>query len=298
MTAEAPNEAPSPPVPDAFEHLWLATDLSRQAEAPWTHAMGIAKEGPCDLHVLHAHEHTAPPDWTRLPLPRQNLIRWGLVKPDDGIEAFHRLGFRVHLHAARVDRPLQELRARVSGEGAPDLLVMGTHRPAFMERLLTGSFAEQVSRNSRGATLVVPDGAIPFIDPDTGETELRRILVPVGDAGAAAGFEAAARLVRTLGLDTVEFLFLHVGPYAEIPQIPLPWPETTEALGLKWAYQTLQHWEGSVVERTLEETVRRDIDLISMATRGHDSLADAIFGSRTERVLRDAGVPVLITRAS
>ena len=35
------------------------------------------------------------------------------------------------------------------------------------------------------------------------------------------------------------------------------------------------------------------VDLIAMATRGHDSVLDSVFGSRTERVIHRAPVPVL-----
>jgi nucleotide-binding universal stress UspA family protein len=33
-----------------------------------------------------------------------------------------------------------------------------------------------------------------------------------------------------------------------------------------------------------------------MTTRGHDGLADVLFGSRAEHVVREAGCPVLIAR--
>ena len=35
-------------------------------------------------------------------------------------------------------------------------------------------------------------------------------------------------------------------------------------------------------------------DVIVMATRGHDSLADRVVGSNTERVVRHASCPVLV----
>ncbi len=291
------------PIPAPFEHLWLATDLApATGRTPWSHALGIATAGPCDLHVIHAHESSVPPDWSQLPLPREHLVRWGMLRYDDGIEAFRQLGFQVHLHAARVDRPLRELRSLVTGDTAPDLLVMGTHRPALLERLWRGSVAEQVSRTARGATLVVPDDCTPFVDPDDGSVSITRILVPVGDAGAVPAYEAAARLARTVAAPEsgrqVTFLFLHVGPWAEIPQLALPTPEQTGSLGLDWTFETLQHTEGDIVERVLAESVRRGVDLIAMATRGHDSLEDSLFGSRTERVLRDADVPVLIAPAA
>jgi hypothetical protein len=40
----------------------------------------------------------------------------------------------------------------------------------------------------------------------------------------------------------------------------------------------------------------RDARLIAMVTRGHDQVGDVLLGSHTERVIREAGCPVLSVR--
>ena len=50
--------------------------------------------------------------------------------------------------------------------------------------------------------------------------------------------------------------------------------------------------EGGVVQAIVDAARRVDADLIVMATRGHDTLLDALRGSTTE-VLRHAGRAVL-----
>ena len=59
------------------------------------------------------------------------------------------------------------------------------------------------------------------------------------------------------------------------------------------------HVERMSIEGKLEEEIvgvaeRLDVDLIAMPTRGHDSIRDWLLGSKTERVIRRAGCPVIV----
>ena len=54
---------------------------------------------------------------------------------------------------------------------------------------------------------------------------------------------------------------------------------------------------GDVVEEITRAAQEADVDLIVMATRGRDGILDAMRGSVTERVLRDARSPVLAVPA-
>jgi nucleotide-binding universal stress UspA family protein len=47
------------------------------------------------------------------------------------------------------------------------------------------------------------------------------------------------------------------------------------------------------VDETLAEAVARDADLLVMATQGHTGVLDALRGSVTERVLRQAPCPLI-----
>ena len=57
---------------------------------------------------------------------------------------------------------------------------------------------------------------------------------------------------------------------------------------------TAQVHGGPVWQRIVETAAVEKADLIVMATRGHDSLADRMIGSNTERVVRHAPCPVLV----
>lgn len=269
----------------AFERVWLATDLGVDALLPWTHSLRICATSGMDLRVLHVRHGTAPP-WSQLPTPRMLLTKWGFLSEDATVEEFEQLGFKIHLQALDAEHPAGLLGAMIEVDG-PDLVVLGTHRPTGLQRLFDGSVSETLARHSPRATLVIPDGSRPFVAPAEGTIQLRRILIPLGEADAVPGLAAAMELADSLQSQPVEFIFVHVGPHAEIPQVDLP-----ERAG--WTFRTVNFREGTVVGRVLEAATSWDVDLIAMATHGHDSWWDNVWGSRTERVLRDANVPVLM----
>jgi nucleotide-binding universal stress UspA family protein len=60
--------------------------------------------------------------------------------------------------------------------------------------------------------------------------------------------------------------------------------------GLTWT-QTVQ--DGEVVEQILRSADEQSADLIAMATQGHKGFLDALRGSTTERIVREARCPVL-----
>jgi nucleotide-binding universal stress UspA family protein len=145
----------------------------------------------------------------------------------------------------------------------PELVVVGTHARHGLAALLSGSVAEAVARNLPGPTLIVPNHGRGFVDLATGAIELRQVLVPAGDdVDAERGLAAARAFVALAGHPHADIVVLHVSPL-------------------------------HVADAIAAEARRREACLIVMATHGHDSLADAVRGSRTEHVVRDAGCPVL-----
>lgn len=272
-----------------IERVWLATDLTDGAVAPWAHAMRICASAGADLRVLHVKKGGAPQaQWSQLPTPRTLLVGWGFLGEDATLADFERLGFRVRLDALEADHPVGLLTAMVEVH-APDLVVVGRRPPSVLRRLLDGSVSDMLARRSPHPTLVVPSGTRPFVEPETGAVRLARVLVPVGDARAIQAYQSLREVAHALDVTALEVVFVHVGMRADIPQLELP-----EDPG--WTHRTVSFREGPVVGRILEAATREEVDLIAMATDGHDTLADAVWGSRTERVLQDSPVPVLVTR--
>ena len=55
---------------------------------------------------------------------------------------------------------------------------------------------------------------------------------------------------------------------------------------------------GEPVEEIIRVAAEEDVDLIAMATQGHEGVLDALRGSVTEQVVRRAPCPVLAVPAS
>lgn len=268
-----------------MNRIWLATDLSATAELPWAHALKLCATAERDLRVLHLSNEPSPA-WSELPSVRDLLIRWGYLPEGATTEQYHQLGFRVRPRAFQANHPVGLLGAMADVHD-PDLLIMGTHRPTAGRRLIEGSVAEAVARQAPRATLIVPDGCRPFVDPTYGTCTLRRVLIPCGDRSAQRAVDVADSLVSAFEPGPVEFLYLHVGEVSGIPQLSLPQREHL-------THRTINIHDGPVVGRVVERSVAENVDLIAMATAGHDSWQDALFGSRTERVLRDTPCPLLM----
>ncbi len=143
----------------------------------------------------------------------------------------------------------------------PQLVVAGTHARHGLAALFAGSVAEAVARNIAVPTLIVPNQVRGFVD-SRGAIDLQRILVPTGtDDEAERGLQAARALVALAGVRAV--------------------------------IQHLHVTRGRIVDAIVSEARARHACAIVMATRGHDGLVDALAGSHTEQVVRDAGCPVL-----
>jgi nucleotide-binding universal stress UspA family protein len=178
-----------------------------------------------------------------------------------------------------VDALLDALRA-----AEPDLVVAATHQRTGPLRILLESRAEAIAENVKAPTLLIPLDGRSFVDGH-GSIDLRRILVPIGDMEAArVAVERALWLVDLARTEEVEVVLLHVGEPDTTPSIPLP-----DHPRARWSHH-------EVPSGRLEDAVAGaagEACVVVMATRGHDSLRDAIFGSHTERVLRTLDCPLL-----
>ena len=145
----------------------------------------------------------------------------------------------------------------------PALVVAGTHARHGLAALLAGSVAEAVARNVDVPTLIVPNRGRGFVDAATGAIDLARVIVAAGDPEEAArGLAAARELARLAGRPDADLVPIHVD-------------------------------DRGVAAAILAEARERDACVIVMATHGHDGVADALLGSTTEHVVRDAACPVL-----
>jgi hypothetical protein len=97
--------------------------------------------------------------------------------------------------------------------------------------------------------------------------------------------EAARRFMVHLPNAAGTATLLYVGDSCEMPAVPLP-----DVPG--WAWEPVVR-SGDVVDAILETASVRQADLIVMTTEGRHGFLDALRGSTTERVLRQARCPML-----
>lgn len=267
-----------------LERIVCATDLSETSEAAFCHSLRIALDGKLALTMVHAEGDHRPDVWHAFPGVRARLAQWGVLDADADTDALDHLGLR----PAR----LRALTASTSGlahriaSGQPDLLVVGTEQRKGPSRLLSPSTAEELAREAHVPTLFVPTQARCFVDASTGLLSLKRVLAPIAHSPEPSWtLQFGQRLASTLGLGGLSYRTLHIGTNDNVPVVDLMADDAS------WDHRTLG---GSVVDTVLEEAERFEADLIVMATKGHDSLRDRLFGSTVERVLRSAPVPVLV----
>jgi len=164
-----------------------------------------------------------------------------------------------------------------------EFLVLATHRREGLSRWLHGSIAESIARHAHLKALFVPEGGRGFVDSDRGEVHLRRVLIPIDhEPQPEHAIDAARQLVRLLGSEA-DIRLLYVGPEADVPAVR-NLPDGVE--------QSVK--EGNVVDEILTSADDWEADLIAMSTSGGRGFLDALRGSTSERVLRQAPCPVLV----
>ncbi|MGZ8313360.1 MAG: universal stress protein [Allosphingosinicella sp.] len=258
------------------------TDLSPEGAPAFEHALRLAMVRRCHFNVLHVRHPGGKSDWKSFPHVREVLQRWGMLEPGAGTADVHaRTGVSVKKVDIRDSGAVDGL-ARFLEEHPADLLVMRSHGRAGLDRLVNTSVSFELAQESSVPTLILGPAARPFVDSRTGNIDLETVLVPVDHHPPPNGaIDLLESLLDGLG---VELDFLHVGDNPpELHGAGRP-PRPVRTIG------------GPVVETLLEEAGKAG--LIAMPTAGRQGLRDALRGSTTERVIREATCPVLAIPAA
>src|SRR5205085_8074140 len=199
--------------------------------------------------------------------------------------------------------------ARAAAERGIDLIVMRSRRRPRAAALL-GSTAEAVCRIAPCPVLVTHPQEREWIDQADGEIRLRRILV-------AYDFSDDAELALRYGLSLAEEYkaevhLLHVLPKPTDDGPEIAWMAGSAESVYQDAARRLQKaippeaylwcrvvhsvcW-GKPYREALAYAAEHEIDLICMGAKGAGFGMSALFGSNTDRVLRQAPCPVLVAR--
>ncbi len=263
------------------------TDFSDLSGLAFSHALRIALAAGSELHLVHVAQHDSG-GALAFPQVRRLLVQWGLSDEEDPPwEVAAKLGIEVQNVRIRWQQPLQGIVGFLRTHPC-DLIVLATHGGDGFERWLRGSISEAVSRRSSVPTLFIAPGARGFVDQVTGDTRLRRALVPIDvSPDPSKAIEMVQFIGRLLtGADILVHL-LHVG------RSP---PSVHAVSSVSMPPVMLRH--GNVVESILDVAAEFDVDFIGMPTAGHRGVLDALRGSTTERVIRHAPCPVFAVPAA
>ena len=284
--------------------ILFPTDFSECAESAFQQAVFLADEYGAELHVVHVvetrHRDLIPP----IELSEADVIEQLQGSISGGIAIEKEPPVRV------VQRELRRVSASVgileyADEHDIDLIVMGTHGRRGLNRLLTGSVAEEVVRLA-----TCPVFTVRHERCEAG-ARIRRILVPIDfseRSERALGF--AADLGRSYG---AELVLLHVVEEVVLPgvygldPVPVLTPDVMDR-----ARSTLEGYvhrlgpsvsakaevmAGHAARDILDYAEQEHVDLIVIATHGRTGIEHLLLGSVTEKVVRMAPCPVCTIRS-
>jgi nucleotide-binding universal stress UspA family protein len=264
--------------------IFHPSDFSEASELAFAHALAIALILETELVIMHARRGERE-DWSQFPAVRKTLARWQVLEPGSlPSEVFEKLAVRITKVSMRGD-PVRASMRQIAKQ-KPDLVVLATRGRHGLPLWLKPSVAQAIAGRTNAMTLFVPRGCRGIVSPG-GVINLRRILLPVDhrpDPGEVV--IRATRAAEALGDECVEIVLLHVNG-SEFPQFDRP-------DGEDWVWKEVRR-AGDVVATILNAA--EDTDLIAMATEGEQGIIDAMRGSVTERVVRDAPCPVLAVPA-
>ncbi len=254
---------------DGMVTIAHATAATREDAVPFAHAVALAYQSGAKLKSVHASDD--PRAASHIADANALLTQWGLQGSIDQERVVH----------SCCEDPVDTTLDALGGLNA-SLVVTGTHQREGVLRFLLASRAEAIAQNVAVPTLVVPITAPGFVEAD-GRLRLNRVLVPVGDDEAMRfGCDRTRWFLELAGAKAGEAVLLHVGKGTV----------TTENAPLPNGWTCVRRQVGGNIEDAIVSEAA-NIDLIVMATRGHDSITDALVGSHTERVLHRAPCPVL-----
>jgi nucleotide-binding universal stress UspA family protein len=268
-----------------------ATDLSEASDHAFGHARYLAERLGAQLTVYHALE-LGPRRAADRGVDETRLAEIAEREARDHLDGLLR-GLAVR-HEVVIERDVAvpaladvAVLHRIAQQ-QPDLTVVATHSREGVATYFIGTVAERVIREARRAVLVVHKGRRDETFP------YRRLLVTT-DLSPASRTAWSRRLAREL---PAELLALHVAGRAAADADEVARRADTLRQFLAPDHDgvavRLLAAHGTAWREIVAAAEREDVDVIVMATRGHDSLRDELLGSHADRVIRYAPCPVLV----
>ena len=284
-----------------FKHILCPTDLTPESDAALRYAVALAGAYEAKLTVCHCAEAPSPVDEaTRGKFKKRVescVRRWtgvGHCPPAD-------------YEGIVIEGDPGEAIAKTAAERRVNLIVMRSRRRPVAAALL-GSVTEAVCRTAPCPVLVTHPDEREWAGLTSCEIDLRKILV-------AQDFSIESELALQLAISLAqeyqtELHLLHVLPVAVAPAtadlppgVEFDFHRAARALqrsipdeAYLWCKVVQAVKCGQPYREILSYAEENEIDLICMGVQGAGFAMRALFGSNTDRVLRQAPCPALIAR--
>jgi nucleotide-binding universal stress UspA family protein len=269
------------------------TDLSVGNDPAFLHGLRLALGVKGAFSILHSEalrDDDNIDDENSFPGVRSALVRWSFINSDAPRSAVgSQLGIKVRkvrlYDAAPINGVLRWLQ-----DHPCDFVVMATHAREGVARWVHGSVAADLAQNTRLPTLFLPMSSPGFVDPATGTATIRNVLIPIDrEPRPGAAVSLAFELADAYGCAEATMHLLHVGAPEAAPAVSLD--------AIRDQRLRRHSRQGAVTDAIAEVARELDPELIVMPTYGRNGFLDALRGSTTEQVLRQARRPLLAVPA-
>jgi nucleotide-binding universal stress UspA family protein len=215
-----------PPRPDGLmiHKILVALDFDKQAVRVLEAALCVARSFHSEVFVVHAVVPRATDDASANENRdlQESCIQAGIRKLKEVVASRPSLNALTHHEIAAAESPFDMIQGLVASKGI-DLIIMGSHGAAGLERFAVGSFSEGLMRRASCPTLIVGPRAVISGNP------FQRVLLATdlgGSCATATGF-AVALAMHSQG----ELCVLHAISNRNVPILAQP-PSTEESFAL------------------------------------------------------------------
>ncbi len=288
-----------------FERILCPVAQAHESDEGLRYAILIARAYGATLAVLTCNDGSSPGDETvdAMRTGIKRAIEHSFVSLPGSADA-DRLDWE--LTVVSKGRPEEAINREAASQNV-DLIVMGSRRRSAPSVVVLGSTAEAVCRTAPCSVLVTR-----FRDAanTSRKLELKKLLV-------ATDFSSHSGLALQYGLSLAqeyqsELHLVHVITGAKSTEAEISWTsedtegpyhaaarrlhESIPAEVHLWSNVTHAVREGKAHREIVAYAVEQDVDLICIGAHGQEFTLGTLFGTNTDRVLRQAPCPVLVTR--
>ncbi len=279
-----------------LETIFCPIDLQPATDEALSYALALAKAYEAKLYVCYVAEGDEINSATEMEFRHQiaSVVESHCYHTETG-----RLGLP-DWEPLLATGEVASVIVREAAKHHADLIVMHSRRQSYAATLL-GSTAESVCRNAPCPVLITHPYEHDCVNPQTGEIQLKNILLADDFSDDSA---VALALALTLAEEyQAQLHLLHVIPHTVMEEFAndeeiernLQLQEEIPAEAKLWCNLKTVVRRGKPYEEILRYADEHEIDLLCIGLRGA-GLAAAEIGSNVEHALRQADCPVLVAR--